>query len=290
MATSNQVGKSYNLDLVIVVLMSLLLVPMVIFTSGVLRAVLGLAFTLFLPGYALIAALFPKKSDIGNIERLALSFGLSIAVVPLTGLILNYTPWGIRLYPVLISLLSFIFVAAGVAWFRRRKLSEEDRFALRFRHRLSELFSSWGRQGRWDKVLNGLLVAAIVCAVGTLAYAVAMPQVGEKFTEFYILGQEGSAAQYPRELVLGESAVVGLGIVNHEQAVVDYRVEIAIDGEKVREIAPIVLDHEEKWEGEAIFIASKVGPSQRVSFLLYKADSVEVYLELHLWVDVEQSL
>ncbi|NOQ34054.1 MAG: DUF1616 domain-containing protein, partial [Methanosarcinales archaeon] len=61
------------------------------------RVVLGLLLVLFLPGYSLIAALFPGKDDLDGIERIALSFGLSIAVVPLLGLGLNYTQYGIRL-------------------------------------------------------------------------------------------------------------------------------------------------------------------------------------------------
>jgi len=32
------------------------------------------------------------------------SVGLSLAVVPLIGLILNYLPWGIRLGPIVVSL------------------------------------------------------------------------------------------------------------------------------------------------------------------------------------------
>jgi uncharacterized membrane protein len=47
---------------------------------------------LFFPGYTLISALFPRKDSLSGVERLALSFGLSIAVVPLIGLILNYMP------------------------------------------------------------------------------------------------------------------------------------------------------------------------------------------------------
>ena len=67
------------------------------------RVPLGLLMVLFVPGYTLIAALFPKIGDLDGIERTALSFGLSIAVVPLIGLGLNYTPWGIRLIPVVVS-------------------------------------------------------------------------------------------------------------------------------------------------------------------------------------------
>jgi uncharacterized membrane protein len=56
-------------------------------------------------------ALFPKREKMGGIERIALSFGMSLAVVPLLGLILNYTPWGIRLESILYSVASFIFIA-----------------------------------------------------------------------------------------------------------------------------------------------------------------------------------
>lgn len=75
-------------------------------TSGValyLRYVFGSALVLFLPGYALIEALYPK-GELDELIRFALSIGLSLALVPLTGLALNYTPWGIRLLPVAISL------------------------------------------------------------------------------------------------------------------------------------------------------------------------------------------
>jgi uncharacterized membrane protein len=69
-----------------------------------IRYMLGSLFVLFLPGYALIEALYPKEEDLSPLERLALSIGLSLALVPLVGLILNYTPWGIRLDPILIAL------------------------------------------------------------------------------------------------------------------------------------------------------------------------------------------
>ena len=70
-----------------------------------IRYVLGSIFVLILPGYSLIKTLFPTR-EIDNIERTALSIGMSLALVPLVGLLLNYTPWGIRLTPVTLSLLS----------------------------------------------------------------------------------------------------------------------------------------------------------------------------------------
>jgi hypothetical protein len=69
-----------------------------------LRYVLGGIFILFLPGFMLISALYPRAGEIDGLERLALSIGLSLAIVPLVGLALNYTPWGITLTPIMISL------------------------------------------------------------------------------------------------------------------------------------------------------------------------------------------
>jgi len=84
------------------------------------RWVLGTVFVIFLPGYAFIEALFVNplfgKRELDEIVRFVLSIGMSLALVPLVGLLLNYTPWGIRLEPIAVSLsiltFAFIFVAA----------------------------------------------------------------------------------------------------------------------------------------------------------------------------------
>ncbi|MFP3976163.1 MAG: DUF1616 domain-containing protein, partial [Dehalococcoidia bacterium] len=81
-------------DILLIAVLSLILIPLALLASGPARIVLGILFVLFFPGYMLIAALFPRKESLDGIERVALSFGLSIAVVPLIGLVLNYTPWG----------------------------------------------------------------------------------------------------------------------------------------------------------------------------------------------------
>ena len=78
------------------------------------RYLFGAVFVLFLPGFSLIKALFSSK-ELDNIERLALSVGLSLALVPLVGLLLNYTPWGIRVNPVTVSLLALTLVFASSA-------------------------------------------------------------------------------------------------------------------------------------------------------------------------------
>ena len=87
------------------------------------RHILGSIFVLWLPGYSLIKALFPTK-EIDNIERTALSIGISLALVPITGLLLNYTPWGIRLTPVTLSLLTLTTVFATAAIIREHQTKQ----------------------------------------------------------------------------------------------------------------------------------------------------------------------
>ena len=120
-------------DLAIVIAITLFCIPFVLIpplNETSMRIVLGLLLVLFLPGYSLIAASFPRKDDLEGIERIAFSFGLSIVVVPLLGLALNYTPFGIRLVPILIVLSVFTILLTVIAYVRRCKLSEEDRFVV----------------------------------------------------------------------------------------------------------------------------------------------------------------
>ena len=93
------------------------------------RYVLGTIFVLWLPGYSFIKALFPVQVPIklptetlDTVERIALSLGMSLALVPIVGLILNYTPWGIRLTPIVISLLALTVVFSTAAIIREQQI------------------------------------------------------------------------------------------------------------------------------------------------------------------------
>lgn len=93
-----------------------------------IRYVLGIIFVLWLPGYAFIKALFPTQvpiklptESLDAIERIALSAGMSLALVPIVGLLLNYTPWGIRLTPIVLSLLALTIVFSTAAIIREHQ-------------------------------------------------------------------------------------------------------------------------------------------------------------------------
>ena len=254
-----------------------------------IRTVLGLPMVLFFPGYALIAALFPKKDDLDGIERIALSFGLSIAVVPLLGLGLNYTPWGIRWIPILVTLVIFTLTMCVITIYRRSELPEGEVFSVPFAAFFAsiheEIFTK--PELRLDKILTVILVISIIASVVMLVYVIVTPKQGEKFTEFYILGPGGMADDYPTEFILGDSGTVIVGIVNHEYAPINYTLAMVLENESLTRKQEIMLAHNETWEQPVTFTPGRAGTDMKLQFLLYREHNFSApYRDLHLWIDV----
>lgn len=202
----------------------LLILAIYLLPDSVIRTIIGLPFLLFFPGYLAIAALFPAKDDLDDIERVALSFGLSIAITPLIGFGLNYTPWGIRLTPILLSVSAFIFLAAAVSLYRRQSVADPFRPF----DPMEKWRTAWGSfqaEKGLDKALSVILILSILSSVFALGYVIAFPKQGESFTEFYVLGPEGKASGYP-QLAVGENGTVILGLVNHEHRDMNYTIMV----------------------------------------------------------------
>jgi uncharacterized membrane protein len=255
------------------------------------RIPLGLIIVLFVPGYTLIAALFPKKTDLDGIERIALSFGLSIAVVPLIGLGLNYTTWGIRLTPVVVSLAIFIVAMSAAAYWRRMNLPTEQRFSIQFKKGLNSLKKEIenDEKSRLNKALTIILLLTIIMSILALVYVVVSPKQSEKFTEFYILGQGGKAYDYPTRVQAGNTSTVIVGVVNHEFALVNYTMWLSLNNSSILS-KDLVLQHNQTWEEPVIYILNKTGDEQKLEFLLYKEGNYTgPYRDLHLWVNVSKS-
>jgi len=126
--TSHALWFWYTMILTLTTAVSVFIIPEKTYPLVYIRYILGSIFVLFLPGYTLIKTLFPTK-EIDNIERITLSIGTSLTLVPLTGLLLNYTPWGISLTPITLSLLllTFTFAISGLIREHQEKLDERAR-------------------------------------------------------------------------------------------------------------------------------------------------------------------
>ncbi|MGQ9588201.1 MAG: DUF1616 domain-containing protein [Thermoplasmata archaeon] len=293
-------------DLLICVVLAVLLIALVVlWPDSLLRQMLGLVFVLFLPGYAATAALFPENEQIDGIERVALSFGLSIAIVPLIGLALNFTPWGIRLNPILGWVGSFIIAVSLLAWYRRMRLPSDERFAI-----VIDFKMDFRGMPLVDKLLTIGIVVMLVASVAVLAWAITMPRVGERFTQLAILGPGGMATDYPRNMTVGENKTVLLSVKSFEHRATNYTIVIVLTnrtnynftvGEnsiawtQTHSLSPydgiaqnFSLDHLEYYNQTFNFSVTATG-SWKLQFLLYTEGqplTQDSYREVHLWLNV----
>ena len=192
-----------------------------------IRIALAIPVILFIPGYCLLASLFPKNGDLDLMTRMVLSIGVSIAIVPLIGLGLNFTPWGIRLDPIVTSLTLFTLVMILIILDQRSRLPSEERY----RVPVSEIAAAiqeefWKKEAdRNARILNGVLAAAILITILTAVYVVTVPREGEQFTEFFILGENRTAANYPDWIIPGRNYSMFVGVGNHENGDSTYTIE-----------------------------------------------------------------
>jgi uncharacterized membrane protein len=199
------------------------------------RYVITLPLLLFIPGYCFIAALFSNVSDISLTERVALSFGFSFALVSLIGLVLNFTPWGIRLDPIVLSLTGFTLLMILVAYYRRAHLPPEERFNVPFQALERTIHQEVLplKESKINHFLSVVLLISVLVALLTTGYVIVFPQEGERFSELYILGENRTAGNYPASLVAGHHYPMYIGVGNYEHRNITYTVETWMIREEV---------------------------------------------------------
>ena len=233
-------------------------------------------------------------------------------MVPLIGLVLNYTPFGIRLDPIVTALVIFIVVMMIITVYRRASVSEEERFAVPFEQVKPALKSEFfpKESSKLDKALSWILIAAIIVAAVTTVYVIAFTKDGEKFTEFYILGADKMADDYPEKFFAGSEQFVWVGIGNHEYRDVTYTVETlllnaewdsatnssVIHSSKVLDRFSVDVADNSTYLEMYNFTIYDTGYN-RLEFLLYNETVPDIgaspedkmaaaYRDLHLWIKV----
>ena len=251
---------------------------------GAVRLLLGLAVALFCPGYAVQMALFPRRNTLDGAERLALSVGISLALVPLLALGLDLLPWGIGLEAAVGAEAGVTLLASGLAWARWRRMPPGERW---------EWNIPWaditGASEPLPRFWLGIgLVLVLVLGLIFLLTVAQLARWGEPVTEFYLLGPERQAGGYPYRGGVGEPVTVTVGIVNRERVPVEYRLEVA-DGERLLgQAGPVRLSPGAAYEGPVSFIPARPGDRVQVTFLLYRNGLPVPYRTLWLWLEVEE--
>jgi len=121
--SSSAVWYWFTLALALVAAVAVFIIPHSAYPLIYFRHVVGAVFVGFLPGFVFLKVLYPSKIPLGifsnnffTLEWLVLSIGCSIVIVALDGLVLNFTPWGIGVMPLIFTLfvLTVSFASVGI--------------------------------------------------------------------------------------------------------------------------------------------------------------------------------
>lgn len=277
------------LDLMVVLFLTILSLVFVLVPSLNSFSVMGLFLMFFLPGYALIAAVYPRQDDLKGVVRLVLSFSISYFLTSVTGLILNYTPLGNNINYILLILSALTLILIGAAFLVRRHIQEEDRFLIPvkisdFPHITSASFSVGGSRNRNILLVIVIIITALLVATPT--YELMKPTEKVKYTEFYVLGPDGNnISTYPQNLTTGEIGTVTMVLVNHENTNTTYRI-VTTSNQTVMDEINVTLKPNEKKEIPYNFTAGESG-NKKIEFLLYKLPNItDVYLSHSFWLNI----
>ncbi len=289
--------KKIPSDLLVVLLVTVLTIIFTIvpaLNDTILKSILGMIEVLFIPGYMLIAVLFPKKT-LGNVERIALSIGSNMVVVPLLGLILNFT-FGLGPIQVLTILCIYAIIMISIAMYQRGKISDEERFSIDI-HNIYKIINNEiinnGLRSKYrkDTILTIVLIISMIFAIGMMYFAITTPKIGERFTEFYVLNAS-EKAQYPTNLKVDTPATFIIGVTNHEYTDIDYTIQ-TVSNNDIMDSEKITLKHNDSWKKDITFTPNKEGSDSKIEFLLFKDNNIEnmgnntePYRKLYLNVNV----
>ena len=141
-----------------------------------------------------------------------------------------------------------------------------------------------------DKLLLALLVLVIIGAGGVAVYTGIKNM--QPYSEFYLLGVGGKAADYPQKLVVRQQGQLTLVLANHEKQTVSYTIKIiqeggqtSVDGSQQSAIS-VTLANAQKQSYAVSFSFDTAGAGEKLEFDLHKGDSTAIYLKTYLRVDV----
>ncbi|MHB0868232.1 MAG: DUF1616 domain-containing protein [Chloroflexota bacterium] len=278
-------------DLAVLGALGLLLFALVLAGSAfnlgplsIVRVLLGMGFVLLAPGYLLQAALFPRRRDLDGAARVAMSFGLSISFTAPLALALDKASFGVGLLPMSLGIASFGVVCGAVAAFRRGRIPGEESGPPSFDLGLAAWWGGLDTTQRRLLKLGGIALAIAVVAGIAVPF---VPRQGDRMTEFYMLGSEGLAQDFPREGTVGQPFQVTVGIANREGVAAEYRLE-AVNGELSRvDAGPVRLEAGAKSERVVWIAPVEAGERVRIGLLLYRDGGAAPYRSLRLWIDVK---
>ncbi len=274
----------YYIDLIAVVILVGLCILFVLvepFNETPLRIPFSLILLLFLPGYALISAMFPKMGEISGIERFTLAIGLSIAIAVFDSFAISVTPYLFRPMPLILTLSAITLFLLLLTAIIRAFVPAGERYFVDYQGFIESLRADDEKMSDIERMLFIALIGSIIIASSMLIYA-KLTFEDEEFSALYILGPDGKAEGYQKNFYIGEPGTIAVGVENYEHAATDYTLQVKL-GTGVLETRKITLAHREKWLEDITFVPDRTGDRMKLEFVLYKDE--RPYRSVHLWVN-----
>lgn len=137
----------------------------------------------------------------------------------------------------------------------------------------------------FDRTISIIIIFALIIGTISVFYVILTPAESNGFTEFYLLGPDGKAGNYPTNLTTGEKGNITIGVVNHEHSSSTYLIKIKRNNTLLEE-ENISLQNGEKKEIPFQLTGNSPG-EYKYEFDLYKLpDTKNIYRSVFLLVDV----
>lgn len=243
--------KSADLPLVGILTIAALGIVLLGLDQPFLRVAITLPFAFILPGYAVIAALFPRQRLLFA-ARLLLAVALSLSLAGISGLFLQVTHLGLDPFSWVIVLSLITVFGSATAWLRRPARAGVERTPVNLK-------------------LGHIIMMAAACVLVVVALQIAQDGVRSQprpgFTQLWLLPVEG------------QDFAVQLGIRNEERQTLIYRLVVQVGDEIAGEWDGIALSPGETWVTSALVPDT----DQTVEALLYRRDAPDqLYRSVHL--------
>ena len=306
-------------------------------TLPLVRAAVGIPLLVFLPGYVTVSLFLPRDTSpqrvatgtgsniatgskigtessiidgrsVSDLERVALSVGVSFALLPILALVIAATPWGFA-EPIVIGTVSgFSLAVAFLALVRRLSIPADERYRVSPGRRIETarrvLFET---DSTVHTAVNVALVVSMILALTTLGYAFVAPQDGESYTSLQLLTENESgdfvASGYPETVEPGESIPLVVAVQNQEDQHTNYTVVVqeqrledgeVIDRSELRTIYYAVSDGGTAY-GERNVTPDAEPGEVRISVQLYPRGEVpetptheDAYRYTYFWTQVSE--
>lgn len=143
----------------------------------------------------------------------------------------------------------------------------------------------------YTTLLTRILGLLIVVSLAVVVYMAFTPYAtADPYTEFYILGTDGNASDYPTNLSVGETGNFIVGITNREHRTVTYTIVLRM-GDGILDSRTNSVNEGTTWEEPVSFEPQSSG-RQKLEILLYLGSdpdtSSQPYRDLWLWVEVHE--